>query len=526
MNTIHVLDCTLRDGGYCNQWNFGESNIKKILSGLTDSGIEIVECGFITDKVKYDSNRTKYPDVESISPFLPKVGHNTIYVAMVNYGEYDIGKIPDHRADLIDGIRVAFHKKNIDGALKQCELLIKKGYKVFIQAMVTMAYSDIDYLDLISKVNNIRPYAFYIVDSFGMMKKRDLIRYYSLAEKNLDKEILIGFHSHNNLQLAYSNALSLIDLHFGRNLIIDSTIYGMGRGAGNLNTELFIDCLNNEFEQNYNLKSILNLMDDVVNVFYQQNPWGYSLPNYLSAVHNAHPNYAGYLSDKHSLTIDMMDDIFARMDPEKKVEYNKEYIEKVYNDYMDAGEVRKQHREDFRQKVEGKTVLLIAPGKSSTLEKELIKDYQKNNSVVTISVNFSYHYVKTDYIFVSNNIRFKEIPISDRSKCIITSNIPDDEAYLQEKYTDLLNDNEFVKGNAGLMIAKMLIMFGVKKLVLAGFDGYSYDVIDNYAEGQRILVTKKATIDATNKGMEVIFKDYSKNVELQFLTRPQYFSIN
>ena len=60
MKRIQVLDCTLRDGGYCNQWKFGFVNTKKIVESLTNAGIDIIECGFLTNKVEYKQGITKF----------------------------------------------------------------------------------------------------------------------------------------------------------------------------------------------------------------------------------------------------------------------------------------------------------------------------------------------------------------------------------------------------------------------------------------------------------------------------------
>ncbi|HFP8864919.1 TPA: 3-hydroxy-3-methylglutaryl-CoA lyase, partial [Enterococcus faecium] len=149
-----------------------------------------------------------------------------------------------------------------------------------------------EFLAVIKNVNQFKPYAFYIVDSFGMMKGKDLTRLFYMIEHNLEKDIQIGFHSHNNMQLAYSNAQKLITVQTNRSLIIDSSVYGMGRGAGNLNTELFVEYLNDNAGKKYQLKPLLYIIDEILNSFYQKSYWGYSLPNYISAVHNAHPNYA------------------------------------------------------------------------------------------------------------------------------------------------------------------------------------------------------------------------------------------
>lgn len=114
---------------------------------------------------------------------------------------------------------------------------------------------------------------------------------------------------------------------------------------------------------------------------------------------------------------------------------------------------------------------------------------------------------------------------SNREKCIVTSNIPADNVYLQTKYRDLLCDIEAVKDNAGLMAIKFFTQMGVKKIYLAGFDGYSHDEKENYGESTMAFVTRTAILDAMNKGMTEMLKKYSELVELNFLTRPHYVKI-
>ncbi len=522
MKDILVLDCTLRDGGYCNQWMFGKDNIKTIIRNLVDSKIDVIECGFISNKVSFNEDSSKFPCIESLSEYLPKKHDNSLFVAMINYGEYDVNSLPSCKESMIDGIRLAFHKKNVKPALMQCGVLKEKGYKVFVQAMVSMAYSDSEFLELIEDVNALNPYAFYIVDSFGMMKRKDMIRFFSLIEHNLKESIVVGFHSHNNLQLAYSNALALLEIRSGRHLIIDTSIYGMGRGAGNLNTELFIDCLNEDYDSEYELKPILSTMDEIINSFYQRNPWGYSLPNYLSAIHGAHPNYAGYLSDTGTLTIEMMNSIFTSMDPDKKVEYNREYIKQLYLDCMSIGKIREYNYGEFTSIIDGKIILLIAPGKSSSEKRNVISDYASEKGVVTISINFDYPYLTSDFIFVSNLRRYKDLAPQSRVRCITTSNIPNNDAYLQISYQEYVNSSDIVGDNAGLMLINFLSSMSIAKIVLAGFDGYTYDPGDNYADSNMVLISKKAVVDATNNDMKKMLTEYSKKVPIEFLTHSRY----
>ena len=525
MNNIQILDCTLRDGGYCNEWRFGFKNTKKIVKGLLEAGIEIIECGFLTNRVDYNCDITKFNTLQQVATVIPEKRDNCIFVVMVNYGEFNIEQLQQNNGSSIDGIRVAFHKKDRYEALKLFKNIQEKGYLVFIHAMVSLGYTDEEFLEMIHIVNEFKPYAFYIVDSFGMMKEKDLTRLFYMVEHNLEKKICIGFHSHNNLQLAYSNAQKLISVQTNRNLIIDCSVYGMGRGAGNLNTELLIDYFNENVGKKYLIKPLLGLIDEIINGFYQTNYWGYSLPNYISAVHNAHPNYAGYLDDKKTLTIENMNEIFEMMDKDKKVSYDKDYIENLYLVYMESGKVQEEHKIELYHTLAGKKILLIGPGKSSVEEISKIQEFSRQENVVPISVNFVYEYVEPQFIFFSNIRRFKDLPEHYRKKCIVTSNIPAEGIYYQTKYKDLLNSEEAVKDNAGLMAIKFLSEQSVDSIYLAGFDGYSHDVGENYGSSDMAFITRNIILDAMNSGMCEVLKKYKDEEVIVFLTAPKHITI-
>ena len=219
-----------------------------------------------------------------------------------------------------------------------------------------------------------------------------------------------------------------------------------------------------------------------------------------------------------------MNEIFDMMDEDKKVSYDKDYIEELYLRYMATGKSQEEHKAELIENLNGKTVLLIAPGKSSIEEKDEITSFL-NEDVVTVSVNYNYPLVDTDYIFLSNLRRFRELDVSNRGKCIVTSNIPADNVYLQTKYRDLLCDIDAVKDNAGLMAIKFFAQMGVKKIYLAGFDGYSHDEKENYGESTMAFVTRTAVLDAMNQGMTEMLKKYRALVELNFLTKPHYVKI-
>ena len=525
MGFLKVLDCTLRDGGYCNEWRFGNRNTKTIAASLVEANVDIVELGFLTNRVSYDPEVTKYTDLAQMAAMIPSDRAGKLFVCMVNYGEFELEQLPEYDGSSVDGIRVAFHKKDRYEALRFCEGIKNKGYKVFIQAMVSLNYTDEEFLELIRLSSAFMPYAFYIVDSFGVMKRRDLLRLFYTVEHNLAQGIAIGYHAHNNMQLAYSNAQALVDIRTNRDRIIDSSVFGMGRGAGNLNTELFVAYLNDNLDTDYRIKPLLGIIDRILNRFYQMAPWGYSLPNYLSAKHNAHPNYAGWLDGKKTLTVEDMDSIFQMMEPDKLANYDKAYIEELYLRYQATGQVQELHLQELTKRISGSRVLIIAPGRSSVEEFERIKSMAGEADVVTISINFDYQLLDTEFIFLSNLRRFRELSPEKYGKCIVTSNIPAMGVYLQTSYRELLNNTEAVRDNAGMMLVRLLIQLGAREILVAGMDGYDTDPSRNYADQSMAFYTRKAQMEAMNAGMSAVLSEYSRQIPLHFVTEPKFVRV-
>lgn len=250
MNKISILDCTLRDGGYINKFNFGEQTISKIITKLGDACIDIIECGFLITG-ESDKDKSLFDCVESISESIIEKKENTIYVAMIAYGDISIQEISCRNKKSIDGIRITFHENEIDEAIEFGNELKSKGYLVFMQPVGTAFYTDAELIKLVIRINQMQPYAFYLVDTLGTMYKNDILRLFYLVDHNLKKEIAIGYHSHNNLQLAFSNAQELTEIHTSRHIILDSSVFGMGRGAGNLASELITRFINDNVEYKY-----------------------------------------------------------------------------------------------------------------------------------------------------------------------------------------------------------------------------------------------------------------------------------
>lgn len=523
---VKILDCTLRDGGYVNDWNFGKFNISKIISKLSYANVDIIECGFLNNEYKWTDDFTKFNSIKKIEQVIENKKNNSMYVAMINIGEFDINLIDDYEGGVISGLRLAFHKEKKFEAIEYAKELIKKGYKVFIQPMLTNNYSDKELINLINDINSLNPYAFYIVDSFGCIKCSDLKKIVRVVDANLDKNICLGYHAHNNLQLAYSNAQSMVDTELSRDIIIDSSVFGMGRGAGNLNTELFSRYLNEKFNKNYSIHQFLEIIDEVLNSIYIKKYWGYSLSYYLSATFNCHPNYATFLSNKNSLNISEISDVLKMIKDDKKIKFDKNYIEDLYNFYQNNDIDDSRSINILKNNFFNKTILLIGPGNSILYNVDKIKNVICENTEI-ISVNFNSKIIDSKYIFISNKKRYKNIKLDDidilSKQLILTSNINNNDTCnnLIVNYNDLLNEFEYVQDNSLLLLINLLIRCKARNILIAGFDGYSYSN-ENYFDIELDLPINRESIEVLNKNLKAAINYFSKCIDIESITETKY----
>jgi 4-hydroxy 2-oxovalerate aldolase len=516
---IEVLDCTLRDGGYVNDWNFGRENIEKIFGNLCLSGVENIECGFITEDEQNNPDRTKFNNFDVIKKFVEKLNDpKRNCLGMINYGEYDIDKIPEYTVGSIDGIRVTFTNRDYKEALEYCRQIVDKGYKVFLQPMSTSNFSEEQLTDLITETNKINPYAIYIVDSFGSFDEDTLERLFTRYSTELGDKIKVGFHSHNNLQLSFSLAQTLIKLNDGkRDLIVDLSIYGIGRGAGNLNSELFCNYLNVKQGKDYRIEPIIRSIDEVLMKVYEKTRWGYSMPYYLSAKYNVHPNYAVYLSSKNTLPALAIDGMLSSLDPQQAVKFDKDLIERMYIDYQSREIDDKENIETLRKVIFGKNVVLVGPGKS-------YKEFDFNNlppDSVLIAINFVPDNIAVEYSFISNAKRYSELDKSklNQTSLLTTSNIVADNS-LSFNYNSLLNSREAVKDNSLLMFLNLLKKMGINSVKLIGCDGYSHDIFDNYYDEGMMQVNSREMYDLMNEGMSEEINNSGMDIEI--LTKSRF----
>lgn len=527
MNSLKVLDVTLRDGGCVNDFNFGQVYMEKILAAQEASGVDFIEMGYLDDKKGSECGRTQYINEQVIPKYILKHKKPGVtYVAMMDYGKFNVDNLHPRTDDGIDGIRLAFHKKNRLDIANLGRKIMEKGYKFFMQPMITLRYSDAELLELIESVNNELPDAsgFYMVDSFGEMRPNDMSRILNLVDHNLLPSMTLGFHSHNNLQMSYSNAVSLLQFPTNRNLMLDCSIMGMGKGAGNLCTELLLEHLNLFYGKHYNIQPLLNVIDKVINQLRSEIYWGYSVEYYLSSANHCTPTYASHFYNKHMLPIDQVSELLGMIAENKKISFDREYAEELYRQYnsrkkVDDTEVVAELAKEF----EGKKVLLVAPGKSVISALDQIKSYMADENVVSIGLNATLD-IDFDYLLTTRKDIYNKA-VSEGKKVIVPSNVSKGGRGGAKilNYSKWIDVGERTHDSSSVIAMNLLKACGVKEWLLAGFDGFSVNINENYYDANMRHPVNVEQAERRNKYYKgFINKMKEAGIFVRFITPSKY----
>lgn len=334
---IKLLDCTLRDGGIVINFDYGEERMQKIKSTLEASGVDFIECGYIDEKKGSSSSRTQFNNEVSIEKGLLSTGKKpgVTYVAMIDYGAFNVNELQPRNERGIDGVRLAFHKENWKASMEWGKIIMLKGYDLYIQPMVSMRYTDEEYRHLIHICNTELKGAkgFYVVDSFGQMDNASLVHLLEIADEYVSSDMVIGFHAHNNRQMAYSNALSFLEYNAKHDIMLDASIMGMGKGAGNLCTELIETTLISEGKQ-YNSTVIYDAISEYFAEQQKKTPWGYNLDYYLSSLYSCTPSYIKIFTADDRVTTDVLIDLLKNMPDEKRAACDRQFAVEYLQNYF------------------------------------------------------------------------------------------------------------------------------------------------------------------------------------------------
>ncbi len=335
--TIQLLDCTLRDGGLAledafknaiTHLEFSIEERKKVIDSLLKAKIDIIEMGSIEDSDKDKRGFGIYPDVEKISKELICENNYTNFAALYRGPDIPIEEIPPYRKGLAQIARLIVRYSELEKSIEYCKGLAEKGYRVCIQPMVTERYSDEELEYILQSANKMKAEAVYIVDSYGDLTPKDVTRLYDIYNNELDEEIKIGFHAHNNIEMALMNVYKFIEISEGRNIIIDSCCTGMGQGTGNLQTEVIANCLNKEFGKSYQMESIIEVCS-IVDKYNKNRLWGYSTLRFIPAMNNTAYKYAIALEKKYDYSLEEIYTILSGIPDELRYRFCDENLQKL-----------------------------------------------------------------------------------------------------------------------------------------------------------------------------------------------------
>lgn len=481
MNDIQLLDCTLRDGGHINDSFWGKKVIQAIIKDLIKSHIDIIEIGFLQN-CTYHEDRAMYNNVAEIrNNIISKKPGGVMFSLMAQADLYDIDKL--EKCDgFIDVIRISFHDNHIREGMECCRAVVEKGYRCFVNPINLMGYSDKQILELIEQVNELKPAGFTIVDTFGSMLKKDLQRFYSIIDHNLDHSITVAVHLHENQALSYSLAQDFISMKTTeRNICIDGSLFGMGRVPGNLCIELIMSYMNRTQKRHYDLDPVFDAIDEYIMPIKKKSSWGYASAYALSARHKVHRTYAEFLMNKGRLKTKQINALLSMISQDKKTRFDEEYIESLYAGYQNNVIDDSVTLDKLTRLFSNREVLLIGPGSSILNQTDKIKEILKRQPIV-ISANFVWSEITADFVFFSNLKRADEfLSWINSEKVIVSSNLLN----LNISYDYIVNfaDYAFIGDtlvdNCLIMLLKLMKKIHVASLYLAGFDGFNAE--NNFA---------------------------------------------
>lgn len=278
---LKILDCTIRDGGYYTNWDFDNNLVETYLTAMNTLPVDYLEVGYRSPKLSgYHGEYFYCPDF-----VLKKLSHLTSKKLVVILNEKDVTtdiveELLQPCVGIITMVRIAIDPENLLRAITLAKKVKSMGFELGFNVMYMSKWKGLpEFLSNLKEVDGVADY-FYMVDSYGGVYPDDVREIYSLVRSQMTTKI--GFHGHNNLELALINTLTAIECGAD---IVDATVTGMGRGAGNLKTELLLTALN----QKDQLEVDFNALSSVTDVFIElqkEHHWGTNLPYMVSGAHS------------------------------------------------------------------------------------------------------------------------------------------------------------------------------------------------------------------------------------------------
>jgi len=523
-NNINHLDCTLRDGGYHNNWKFNNHLIGAYLKCMSKIEVKYVELGFRflnKDKLRGETAFTSENFLKTLKiPQSLKIG------VMINAGDLLKGNLnlvrtcqkifPNLKKSKISFVRLACHIQEVYKIIPIIKWLKNQNVTVFINIMQISELKDKEILKVSKFLSNKKFDILYFADSLGCMKPKDIENVYKLINKYWKGQI--GIHAHDNLNFALKNTLKAKSCGIEW---LDSTILGMGRGPGNTKTEELLKYIFNFKKKN---SDIYNLIKRYFNPLKKKYNWGTNKYYRYAAKNKIHPTYIQeILSDKRynskeykNILNNLKETDSRKFNPFKLIVPKNIYVGKSRGKWRPFSEI------------EGRDILIIGAGKTANIHKNKIEKIIKKHNLFVISLNTNKN-VSEQLI----NLRTASHPfriISDIGSYNKKTNLAIPMSMLPSTITTKINTKKnnikdfgistnlnqkiLIKKDHCVMPNSLAVSYSfaiaiagkTKKIFLAGFDGYEEDDTKN---------------DETQLIFNLIKKKY-RNINLYSLTPTKY----
>ena len=501
---VIVLDCTFRDGGYYNNWHFPKALVDKYLNAMTKSKVSYVELGF-----RFKSNEGfKGPNAYTTDNYLRSltIPENLNVGVMINASDlYDEETVDesisqlfpeDGSSSLIKFVRIASHFHELDHALIACNLLNKLGFIVGLNLMQISERTEDEIILFAKKASTYPIDVIYCADSVGGLTEDKIQMIYSTLKLYCGK-IPLGFHAHDNLNLALSNTICA--LNYGATWL-DCTVSGMGRGPGNTKTEELLFELYSYFNQSINLNSLFELATVDFNTLRQKYNWGTNIFYYFAAKHGIHPSYIQFMmNDDRFDNKDILHVLQRLIISGSRQFFNTHFLFENKN-------IPNLNLNSFQNSIpknifSEKDVLIIGNGRSINLHLDAINNFilKYNPVVLAINYNPSIDLAKLNYrlschpIRVSGDISkylsdtfetvipFSQLIKEDYDLVVNSSNIKNFNCTICDTKFEIVDNGCIIPSMITLAYSLAFAKYGnVKNIFLAGVDGFEGNDIRNF----------------------------------------------
>lgn len=439
---LKILDCTIRDGGHLNKWHFSPDCVKASYFAALKSGIDYFEIGYRCPSTTPGLGDFGY----CTDPFLFSLftaSEKCKLTVMIDAGKSDTSLFARCTPEItpVKAVRVAAYPYELAKAFELLEDLKEKGYEVFLNLMASSELNAEQLVQLKSWEKGDILEAVTFADSFGSFIPSDIPGHVATL-RNLGFT-RIGFHPHNNLQMSFANTLRAIEEGVS---VVDASIFGMGRGSGNLPVEVLVGYLEKQGAQSYNTVPYLDVIERFYLDLFKELNWGYKIQSLMGGLKNIHPYYIDDLFRRKNYTVD---EIWNALDIVKEscpISYSVEKLnqalenrfytpltpEKVQAacaalgdqlEIIPAADAFETDAKAISGRHAGRKFVILANGPSIVERQAEIARFVEQEDAVTIGLNYLPKGIAPDYHLMVSRKRFLKYAskVSQKSTMLVPS---------------------------------------------------------------------------------------------------------